>query len=223
MLSFKLTGAGGVTKEYKAFNTKFYTAVQAGLTAVGSELTKHLQEHIRKDVYDAYTPKSYPRRSGHPQFGTPLESPQNMDLQVNKLSLIFSYEPTGDHSGTKKDRLDWSALKKKYQTAPNQPIKPNPVHGDDLIRRIETGEGYDWDVAVPERHFWNNFVEEAVGAGGWTEKVLVKAMNTADNTLGAISDGRVTQDGNDTLFEQQISIDDDIVVRPPDDDGDLPY
>lgn len=220
MLSFKISGMGSVDKDYKAFNTSVFHGIHAGLVSIGSELTKQLQQHIRTDVYNAYSPKSYPRRSNHPQFGTPLESTDNMDLQIGKLSLAFNYEPSGSHSGKNRDRIDWSELSDDLKKSPDKPIKPNPVHGDDLIRRIETGTGYDWDVEVPERHFWNNFVEEAIGEHGWTEKLLVKTMNETEKKLQAVADGRIVRDGNDTVFEQQMSF---MGSDNSDEDDELPY
>ena len=185
MFDFKLTGADSINKEYKAFNTKVYKGVQAGLTAVGSELTKQLQKHIQTEVYDAYTPQSYMRRIDY-GGGTPIISPKNMDLQLNKMSLTFSYEPSGRNT--------------RY---PNSKF----VDGDDLINAIENSD-YTWNGTehIPERHFWNNFVDDMVGASGQAERIFVKGMNTAQPDLQVKADGNMHTDGNETIFPQQLRI-----------------
>ena len=185
MFDFKLTGADGIQKEYKAFNAKVYKGVQAGLTAVGSELTKQLQKHIQTDVYDAYTPQSYMRRIDY-GGGTPIISAKNMDLQLNKMSLTFSYEPSGRNT--------------RY---PNSDF----VNGDELINAIENSD-YTWKGTdnIPERHFWNNFVDDMVGASGQAERIFVKGMNTAQPDLQVKLDGNMHTDGNETIFPQQLRI-----------------
>lgn len=185
MFDFKLTGADSIKKEYKAFNTKVYKGVQAGLTAVGSELTKQLQKHIQTDVYDAYTPQSYMRRIDY-GGGTPIISPKNMDLQLGKMALTFSYEPSGRNT--------------RY---PNSDY----VDGDELINAIENSD-YTWNGTenIPERHFWNNFVDDMVGASGQAERIFVKGMNTAQPDLQVKADGNMSTDGNETIFPQQLRI-----------------
>lgn len=200
MFDFKLTGADSVSKEYKAFNTKVYKGTQAGLTAVGSEMTKQLQKHIQDEVYDAYTPKSYMRRIDY-GGGTPIISPKNMDLQFGKMSLTFSYEPSGRNT--------------RYPDS-------DYVDGDELINAIENSD-YTWNGTedIPKRHFWNNFVDDMVGASGQAERIFVKGMNTAQPDLQARTDGNMHTDGNETIFPQQLSMQD---TNPNEwNDGDLPY
>lgn len=200
MLSFKLTGAGDINKEYKAFNTEVYNGMQAGLTAVGSELTKQLQAHVQTDVYDAYTPKDYIRRLNS---GGLIDS-RYMKTSQRSMSVELTYLPSGYNP--RYDGEDY-------------------VSGDELINAIENSR-YTWEGTdnIPERHFWNNFVDEAVGANGWAEKVLVRAMNSAANGLEVVADGRIERDGGDTLFEQQRSLN-EWFDFPDDTDsgGDLPY
>lgn len=200
MFDFKLTGTDSISKEYKAFNTKVYKAAQYGLMAVGSEMTKQLQKHIQSDVYDAYTPKSYIRRIDY-GGGTPIISPKNMDLQLNKMSLTFSYEPSGRN--TRYPDNDY-------------------VDGDELINAIENSD-YTWNGThrIPERHFWNNFVDDMVGASGQAERIFVKGMNTSQSDLQARVDGNMDTDGNETIFPQQLSFKD----TSPDwnNDDELPF
>lgn len=185
MFDIKLTGADSISKDYKAFNTKVYKATQAGLMAVGSEFTKQLQKHIQKDVYDAYEPKSYKRRVDY-GGGIPLISTENMDLSIKPFQLTFSYEPSGRNS--------------HYPDS-------DYVDGDELINRIENSL-YDWDGtgSIPERHFWNNFVDDMVGASGQAERIFVKGMNTYQPDLQVKADGNMHTDGNETIFPQQLRI-----------------
>ena len=152
------------------FETEVQTAVSIirgnipfVLNMVGSELIKDLQSHIEKDVYDAYDPRAYPRRKDNPKFGTSLVDKKNFYAMAKGEYLEFNYYPDGTHRGTRKDTLGYADSESR--TDGDIPIKPNPVHGDVLINRIQTGKGYDWnadnpDDGPPPRPFWNNFVEE---------------------------------------------------------------
>lgn len=200
MFDFKLTKVDSVTKDYLDFYKKVQNAMQAGLTAVGSEMTKQLQKHIQDEVYDAYTPKSYMRRIDYGS-GTPIISPKNMDLQFGKMSLTFSYEPNGRNA--------------RYPDS-------DYVDGDELINAIENSD-YTWNGTedIPKRHFWNHFVDDMVGASGQAEQVFVKGMNTAQPDLQARADGNMHTDGNETIFPQQLSIRD---TSPNwDEDDKLPF
>lgn len=201
MLNFKLTGADSISKDYKAFNTKVYTATQAGLMAVGSELTKQLQKHIQTKVYDAYTPQDYMRRVDY-GGGISIISTKNMDMQINKMSLTFTYEPSGKNIN--------------YPTS-------KYVDGDKLINAIENSD-YTWKGTehIPERHFWNHFVDDMVGNGGQAERIFVKGMNTAQPDLQAKADGNMSTDGNETIFPQQLRIQ-GIGNSSTWDDEDLPF
>lgn len=128
------------------------------LGMVGSEMMNDLQKHINDDVYSKYSPKSYPRRKDHPEFGTPLDSEKNFSIHAKNNILEFDYNPDGTHKGKMKDALDFDG--DPDSDSANEPLKPHPVHGDVLINRIQTGKGYDWKESMEERPFWSNFVEE---------------------------------------------------------------
>ena len=147
------------------------------LQRVGSEMINNLQSHIQKDVYDAYTPTSYPRRKDHPQFGTPLDDIKNFSTHIERdygmTTLYFDYNPDGTHKGKIWDTLDYEFDESNpragtTRTPGAQPIKPKPVHGDKLINRIQTAKGYDWgkEGQFPQRPFWSNFVQEEIESGG---------------------------------------------------------
>lgn len=167
--SVTISGEETLTNELNDFVLNLREPIWEGLSAVADGLTSGLQAHIQKDVYDAYEPSSYPRRSENPRFGIALNDKRQMEVKYpNSMSMTFTYEPTGYHSGRMQDAKD------AYKTTKNgavrstsrtirqwdKPLKPHPVHGDKLIRRIQTGEGYDWKGEFPKRPFWDNFVEE---------------------------------------------------------------
>lgn len=135
------------------------------LDDVGAEMIVDLQKHINKDVYKAYRPKAYIRRKDHPEYGTPLDDNTNFDTKTditgNEATLTFSYYPTGYHTAKFKD------LPNDYRNfMSDEPIKPNPVHGDVLINRIQKGEGYDWKVPdIKPRQFWDNFTRDEFNGG----------------------------------------------------------
>lgn len=169
-LSINVSGIDGLDKDFQAFQQKLGHQVKDAVAAMEAPLKDDLAVHIEHDVYDAYTPKEYPRRRDNPDFGIPLI---DMDANVtyyNKVDgptffdvgggLSFSYKPDGSHSGTTADLPNESD---NYDADNPESIKPKPVHGDDLIRRIETGEGYDWKFkgkGPGKREFWQKFVNE---------------------------------------------------------------
>lgn len=167
--SVTITGEETLTNDLNDFIKGLRDPIWEGLSAVADGMTNSLQAHIQSDVYDAYEPKSYPRRSENPRFGISLGDRRNMDIELHHMSLSFIYEPKGDHSGKMQDAKD--AYNKKNEptgrteSSWDEPLKPHPVHGDALIHRIQTGTGYDWkpkkgNKEFPRRPFWDNFVEE---------------------------------------------------------------
>lgn len=194
------------------------------LNVMGSEMIHDLQTHINKDVYAAYEPISYPRRKYNPQFGTPLDDIKNftthIDRNGNITTLDFEYNPDGTHKGEIKDILNFDPDAHPGSPWAGDPLKPHPVHGDVLINRIQTGEGFDWKRkgGFPERPFWSKFVDEEMQGGGikrrfdrisqgmhytkydYTYKTqLGKSDFEWDGTDGALSTDATTWDGEDDL------------------------
>lgn len=196
MFDFKLTGADSISKDYKGFMAQVNKAKQAGLTVVGSELTKQLQRHIQQDVYALYEPQSYIRRGADGG----IISSDVMHTKKDSNSLTFIYQPKGYN-----------------------PRYPNSkyVDGDKLINAIENSD-YSWNGTenIPKRPFWNKFVDEAISQRGWVEKLFVRAMNQAEPDLKVKRDGQIGRDGNDTVFEQQLSFND---IKGSSSDDDLPF
>lgn len=157
-----IEGLGSIDRDFEEFRKTLNAQLNAAVESLEAPLKDDLKHHVETDVYQAYpNPKEYPRRRDNPEFGTPLIDMGDINTYFGKLGrepgIIFRYTPTGSHSGTTKDLDPYS----KYYNADNpRPLKPEPVHGDDLIRRIETGRGYDWDVYPGKRPFWTNFVDE---------------------------------------------------------------
>ena len=158
------------------------TVWEAVSESIYASMRERLYQHIQTDVYQAYTPSIYPRRSdnGNDVYGTPLD---DMDKNAVKLGVGdkgyhpsgkvmgvgIKYEPSGEHSGKFGDFFGKEKLKEIHHK-PEDPVKPNPVSGNELIRRIETGKGYDWAFDM-ERPFWSNFVAEMVDGGGLAEAI----------------------------------------------------
>ncbi len=203
MFKSEIEGWEEVQKELDNFKTKIDKGIVGGLKVVNNELVVSLQKHIQEDVYDEYAPKAYPRRKNNPKFGRPIISEENMFPKIYKGTLVFSYLPDGSHSGKYKDTLSWET-KGKFATpnadkAAEYPIKPNPVHGDDLIKRIETGKGYDWEYHGGARPFWQNFTKEQI-EGGALERSFVKGMNETDKSLRVQITNEIKRENTDTEF-----------------------
>lgn len=173
---------------------------------VGNEMKDTLAHRIEEDVYKEYTPRVYPRRSEHSGYGTPLD-----DMEKNvmlfpksipgKAEITFSYKPDGSHTGTFGDFYDDNKLLRIHKKA-SDPIKPNPVHGDDLIRRIETGKGYDYRPSSKTAHpfteprpFWANFVAEMLEGGGFDD-ALKQAFKAEGIEITDVHTERESADGN---------------------------
>ena len=151
------------------------TAVPQALKSVASELTNSLKQFIQSEVYERYEPKNYPRRADYPRFGYGLADDKYIDYDIKQsgtrgANLTFMYNPKGYHYGKIQDikgayETKNGAIKPTASTSRNwdKPLKPHPVHGDRLINRIQTAEGFDWHVpdAMPARPFWNMFVDHA--------------------------------------------------------------
>lgn len=159
-----MIGLESIDKDFAAFKTDLNAKLNAAIRNMEAPLKDNLYKHIEKDVYAAYQPKEYPRRRDNNEFGTPLNDVDaNASLVLIPKGFAFIYLPDGSHSGT---TADLSPKSENYDADRPLPIKPNPVHGDDLIRRIETGKGYDWNMGnhhPGKREFWQKFVDEEMG------------------------------------------------------------
>lgn len=190
-LNFTVQGTETILEDFTEHSKKISSAIPLVLQNIGSEMIVSLKKHIMTDFYAAYSPKVYPRRSENPQFGIPLNSEQNMSVNVSGNILQFGYYPTGYHSGRMSDALNWATWSAKMSEGQKEkegqkPIKPNPVHGDELIRRLQYAT-YDWKTDAPPRPFWNMFVSEQLGGG------IMNAFIAGFKPFGYI----VTEEGQD--------------------------
>ena len=181
-----------VNEDMVRIEKEIYNAVSNAMPYLADTMKNRLKEHIEDDVYRAYTPKAYPRRSENPSFGTALNDVEtNTVTVIGNDSVIIDYLPDGFHSGTKKNLLG------KYSQDSTAPIIPNPAHGDDLVRRIETGEGYDWHFNEA-RPFFTKFTSDML-EGGEAEKALVEGMKMAKPDLEITVTGTVVRDGTEWI------------------------
>lgn len=186
MFTFKVDGADSIDKDFEEFNRDVAIASNYGLRTVASELTPALQRHIRKDVYEAYTPRRYQRRYDHPEYGRSLFDIGNMNWSITRNggmeSVEFSYEPDGRNT--------------------HYPSKDYYEEGNSIIRALQEDIGYLWRSRGSigrKRPFWDNFVDE-VGkkADGW----FVQGFNEYDDTRNV----RVVKDSNVILEESDYDL-----------------
>ena len=174
--------------------------------SVGNVMKETLEHRIEEDVYKEYRPHVYPRRSEHSGYGIALN---DMEKTVTlfpksipgKAEVTFLYQPSGEHSGTFGEFFNENQLGRIHKKA-SDPIKPNPVHGDDLIRRIETGRGYDYKPSSKDPHpfteprpFWANFVSEMLEGGGFDDAVT-NAFKAEGIDIEDVHTERENNDGN---------------------------
>lgn len=166
-IRLSVSGTESIEAEFRKLGNEFFAVVQKSvIPMVGEQMKAALKRHVEDDVYRAYHARVYIRRDGSPGFGTALSDMENTVMigTAGGRGMSFDYRPSGSNSATTADLRPGN----KYYNADNpEPIKPEEkaVHGDDLIRRIETGVGYDWqfrDDGPGERPFWQNFVNEMI-------------------------------------------------------------
>ena len=190
MFTFKVDGADSIDKDFEEFNRDVSIATTYGLKTVASELTPALQRHIRKDVYEAYSPRRYQRRYDHPEYGRSLFDIGNMNWSLTKNggreSVEFTYEQNGQN--------------KHY---PNARFYPD---GDTIIDVLQEDRGYLWrnmEGIGKERRFWDNFVDEVVKeSDGW----FVSGFNGYSRDLRAVKDGKVIREESDYRLDPTYEV-----------------
>lgn len=162
----------GLDAEMTAFKALLAQSLKKALTEVNADMQDLLKKHIETDVYKAYKPKVYERRSEDTSLGTPLSDMRgNVAFKVTEAQIApqgvgaqtrFQYLPTGEHSVQA-----WSG-----------------TDGDALIGRIERKSPlYHWgESKIPERPFLQNFFEELI-EGGAAEEMLLKWLQLTGATL----------------------------------------
>lgn len=167
----EIAGLETLENDYEQHFAKIDDAIQLALQDVGSEMVSSLQKHIKEDVYAAYAPKSYQRRSENYGTGTPLTDTQNMSVETKHNELIFSYNPTGEH------------VYSVWHTRDD----------DTLITAIQNGKLWG---KPPKRPFWNNFVEEQ-----FNEAIMQNFINGMPEVYKPTLKGKnLTYSGNEAIL-----------------------
>lgn len=149
---------------------KIKRKIPSALRCVGSEMVQSLGHHIMQDVYQRYNPHGtdpYIRRLDYNRPSSLIGQEEAIQPSVKGTTLTLAYNPHGEQKQTK-----------------------DPKYGDDLIRRIETGEGYTWAHQPGARPFWQNFVDEQVD-----EKIIL-------NFISGMSPYAIEEEGNDVEAEE---------------------
>lgn len=208
VLNVNVSGEESLDKELEEFLDQVQTAVNRTLTRAASLMYETLKKRIDTDVYGAFQPNTYLRRSDNPSFGIPLN-----DVNANSLPIYdpvtrqgnrfggrvgLDYKPSGANSATTADLDPYNA----YYDADNprqllKPERPHTMDGDDLVRRIETGQGYTWRRKPGKREFWQNFVNELVDDGE-LEREIIWSMGELGFEIEA--DSGVEREANDGSY-----------------------
>jgi len=190
-LDFEVTGQDSLDAEFRGFKALLAMSMKKALEQVNTEMQEALKRHIERDVYAAsvYKPKVYKRRSEHSGMGAPLSDMKtNVGFSDTQASVEpqgvgamtqFHFIPTGEHTVS------------KWHTA----------DGNELIGRIEhKSPPYTWgNNSVPERPFWQNFVDEMVDEGEAAE-MFERAMTLMAPTLELEADGSIIREPNDGTY-----------------------
>lgn len=160
---------GDLEKELiAALRADINPALAKANAAVKEAMRDSLARHLETDMYGEYDPKMYERRG---ENGGMLGQAIHLDSAIagmvsDSTRATINYKPSGDHPTVS----GW-----------------HKVDGDDLIGRIEKHDPeYNWlprkGKKIPNRPFWQNFVDEMVDSGGM-EVAWMNAM------LEALPDG----------------------------------
>lgn len=181
-INVSVSGTDSIDKDFIGVTKRITAAITKAVPAIADGMGIALKQRIEEDVYRKYNPSVYPRRSapGGTAFGTPLndmEANTSYGITPDGKGMYFEYLPGGSNSATTANLRPGN---KYYNADKPTPIKPpdKAVHGDDLIRRIETGTGYDWKANMKARPFWHNFVEKLFETG-YLEVYIVEAFRQA--------------------------------------------
>lgn len=158
-------------------------ALEKANAAVGEEMRGALVRHLEKDVYpqSIYKPRMYERREYDGGLVGQAADPSSTKVFTDSTRATIQFKPSGEHPTV----AGW-----------------HKVDADDLIGRIEKHyPEYNWlprkGKKIPNRPFWQNFVDEMVD-GGRIESVFQIELRSAlpDGWELDISDG-VTRDSQD--------------------------
>lgn len=167
-----------LAQDISAFEKQLDAAISDAMQTFYSDIILLLYEHLESDVYAAYKPSLYLRRRDDPELGESLEAfGRNTKKTQTPDTITVDYSPDGEH-----------------------PQFERPLHGDDLIRRIEQGGKWEWrNKHMKARPFMKRMTEELI-EGGRAEQWLVEALNTANADLNAQIDMNAQRESRDWVF-----------------------
>lgn len=178
-MEININGGGTLEQDVAAFQLALGKLVGSAMNDVGTDMQDALARHIETDVYEAYSPVSYKRRSENGGLGTPLNDMNaNSHIYNHGAGVSIEYKPTGGHAN------------EAWHTA----------DGDALTRRLETKSPPYFKRAqgrVPPRPFWQEFVDEVVD-GGMAEHFFAAAMRRLGEEV--TEDGNLVRDANDGVY-----------------------
>jgi len=186
-LNFTVTGAETLDEDVKAFlKGTVNPALEKALREVGADMAAALKKHIDTDVYGAYKkPRVYKRRKDDNSLGTPLNdvsdiwgSGGNATAYADGRHVTLDYSPSGTHKVKAWSDQDGNALIGRIE-------KKNPPYKYESQERT-----------IPERPFWQNFVNEMVDEGRLDE-FFTNAMALAG--VEVVPEG-VTREGKDGTY-----------------------
>lgn len=179
-MATKIVGKfSGFEADLAALEAQVKKAFRASRKDLADDMRLCLQDHVEADVYDRFQPTEYVRRREDGGLDDMRASTTvYSDERDGGMNLTLLYQPSGATDGEGNE------------------IDPH-VDGDDLINRIEKKDPeYNWRRKPPKRPFFSNFVQEMVD-GGRAEETLVRAMNTAEPTLGMAEDAGMIREEDD--------------------------
>lgn len=165
--------------------TEFKRKMTKALLSLREEMRETLSQHIVEDVYKQFKPAEYERRGtngGLQEQALNADSHASVSPDGSLYTIYISFKPDGNHP----DESEW-AEDGVY-----------PVHGDELIGRIENwNPRYSYPPRkrkLPSRPFWKKFVSEMVD-NGMAEHFFVSAMRDQGEEM--VEDGSIIREPGD--------------------------
>ncbi|MBQ1945277.1 MAG: hypothetical protein II346_09775 [Ruminococcus sp.] len=140
--------------------------ITSAMESVAAVAKSALRAHIQSDVYDKWNPTEYVRT------GAIINMGESVRETVSSSEMTLRYLPDGSSE-------QWQ----------------NPVGGDALVERIESGTGYEWRKHPGPRPFWKSFVDEMIGGAFASEFDAAMYMQFGADYEGGTVVARESGDG----------------------------
>lgn len=182
ILNIQISDDGLLETDLKNFQTELAKEVGKAMDDVGADMQDALAQHVETDVYARFSPKEYERRGAG---GGLIAQARTAKIYNHGAGVSLEYKPDGNHP----KEGEW------------EEIGVVPVHGDDLIGRIENwNPRYSFPPRkkrLPKRPFWQKFVDEMVD-DGMLEHFFVNAMRRQGEEI--IEDGQIVREEKDGAY-----------------------